>query len=106
MPLLESGAGHPATVRMAVAACAAHRLEVLRERQLRGRFGCPLLTLDDDAAAEERHDTRCGRLPQNETLGSAGVAVHNLFLSCWQNFEWLGRVTGAWKRSSRIYKGK
>ena len=57
MPLLEDGLDCPPNTRTAVAACAAHRLGILRERQLRARFGCPLLTLNDDVVAEEGHDT-------------------------------------------------
>ncbi len=62
---------------MAVAACAAHRLQTLHERQLRARCGCPLLTLDDDAAAEEGHDTRCAMLTTDQSHGSRwGSGVH------------------------------
>ena len=58
MSLLDRGSSGAA--RVAVAACAAHRLATLRERQLRARFGCPLLTVTDDgAAAEEGLDAAC-----------------------------------------------
>ena len=63
MPVLEDGTNHLPNTRMAVAACAAHRLSVVRERQLRARFGCPLLIIDGDAAAEEGHDPMCACLP-------------------------------------------
>ena len=55
LPLLgtDQQDGHPPDLCVAVAACVAHRLAVLHERQLRARFGCPLLTADDDGAAED-----------------------------------------------------
>ena len=60
MPLLEDDADQLPELRTTLAACCAHRLTILRERQLRAMYGCPLLTIDDDgAAAEEGLDTAC-----------------------------------------------
>ncbi len=92
MPLLEGGAGHPPNARMAAAACAAHRLEVLRERQLRARFGCPLLALDDGAAVEDGHETACACSPHNTALGLAGEAVLNWM----RNFQQKSDTVSCW----------
>ena len=80
LPLLvDQHQGRLSRLCLAVAACVAQRLAVLRERELRAVSGCPLLTADDDGVtAAEALDDACAFRVQCPRL-YAGTTTHPFF---------------------------